>query len=131
LYAFPPLRWIIPGSSSVNEQHTAVVSLYSTATVQLVGGPQPRGHSLGQNSVDHISVENEDSVDWYETDIGVNQTRDAFTHLHGSDGVPHGRIYSFHCTDLGEQTITFAVSVAHWVRIGSELGQQWVSSGNK
>ena len=125
LYAFPPLRWIIPGRSSVNEQHTAVVSLYSTATVQLVGGPQPRGHSLGQNSVDHISVENEDSVDWYETDIGVNQTRDAFTHLHGSDGVPHGRLYSFHCTDLGEQTITFAVSVAHWVRSGSELGQQW------
>jgi len=54
--AFPKLQWIIPGPSN-DGTHTAVVSLHATATVQLVGGPQPRGHSLGRNSVDEYTLD--------------------------------------------------------------------------
>lgn len=108
--AFPPLKWVLPGKSEMDGLHTAVVSLFSTATVQLVGGPQPMGHNLGSHAVDTILVASDESVAYHESDISINKTRDEFTHLIDENGVPNGRLYSFHCKKLDEQTITIIVA---------------------
>ena len=109
--AFPPLRWVIPGKS-LNGEHIAIVSLHSTATVQLVGGPQPRGNSLGSFSIDSWSLEDESTVRVREHDAGshIGTTRDAFVHVKGKDGFSQGRLYSLECRERGEQEITFTVA---------------------
>jgi hypothetical protein len=127
--AFPSLRWLIPAlsplpasASSDDESeesgesgdegedgpppaHFAVVSLHATATVQLVGGPQVRGHSVGSNSVDKWFLEDEEAVSVHPTDLesigSGRRERFQFAHVTrtgesgGSDdgGLPEGRVY--------------------------------------